>query len=612
MQKPFRMIRLPVWIVIGIVLVLLVPVNFAASAQSATATNTPTTVASVSDTPTATATNTPITVTNIPGTPTASATNTPTTATNISETPTSDATPDVTATPQPMPRIYTITEEYEGVVWWVVSYEGYQVLCEVIVEYKGLPTSTDIIKSCGEEIFQVYQATESCAAAPSADAPSLPCDGVYLHWAKNFIGTREKTIAYPLPFVVLNVRGCISEKLGYRCDQLPSLEITAEEPNDDHTITSIEGRINGVDFTCNTNPCLVTLQETSGNGVRAEFWANSSSGTSSVPQTALIRVLPLSGTPSGAQSGRWTVEVASRLWQGAPGHSCSQYWETLPEVTGLPYWLSSPNEAEKLKTYTAYYYLAGALIRSGQVNVDGCPGRGMQTYLIPNTCGMLRATPLVEEWQNQFDQTIIKSAHRNNVPSMLIKNIFSRESQFWPGVYTMNNEVGLGQMTEGGADTLLMWNPVFFQKFCSEIFFPSVCSKGYFRLHPYEKSLMRGALLTKVNASCKDCPKKINLAQAEFSVDVFAASLVASCKQADQVIYNLTGKPSGLSASYVDLWRLTLVNYNAGAGCLEQAVSKTIAENAVINWENVSANLEPACQGAIKYVEDIANIRVPK
>jgi hypothetical protein len=119
-------------------------------------------------------------------------------------------------------------------------------------------------------------------------------------------------------------------------------------------------------------------------------------------------------------------------------------------------------------------------------------------------------------------------------------------------------------------------------------------------------------LLSKVNASCRDCAKRINLDQAQFSVEVFASSLVANCKQADQVLYNLTGKASGLSASYVDLWKFTLVNYNAGSGCLDQAVSKTISKNETINWETVSANLPSSCQGAIKYVEDITNIPIAK
>ncbi len=575
----FRIATLHVWLAIGVVLVFLAPVNFSVIAQSATATITPSIVADASVTPTDVAT--PVIA--------------------------------ISTTPQPVPRVYTFSEQYEGIVWRMVSYQNNQILCEIHIEYEGLPTSTDIIENCGQDLFETYQATQPCSIAPADDVPSTPCEGVYLQWAKNFIGTREKTVAYPVPSVALNIKGCIFEQPVYLCDQLPRLEIAAEEPADEHTIISIAGRINGVDFECGENPCQVTLQETDSNGVRAEFWANSSSGVSSVPRTALIRVTSLTNYTNiaygGAQTNRWVVEVASSLWQGAPGHSCSQIWESLPDVNGLPVWLSSPTRPEEMKTNAVYYYLAGVLIKSGQVSVDGCPDRGMQTYMIPNICGMLRAAPLVEEWQNQFDQTIIESSQRNNVPAMLIKRIFGRESQFWPGIYARKDEVGFGQMTDGGADTLLMWNPVFFQEFCREVFFPSVCSKGYFSLRPYEKSVIRGALLTRVNASCRNCVRRIDFKQAQFSVDVFASSLVANCKQADQVLYNLTGKPSGFSASYIDLWKFTLVNYNAGAGCLTQAILKTIENNATIDWENVSANLDPGCQGAVRYVDDIVNAR---
>ena len=54
------------------------------------------------------------------------------------------------------------------------------------------------------------------------------------------------------------------------------------------------------------------------------------------------------------------------------------------------------------------------------------------------------------------------------------------------------------------------------------------------------------------------------------------------------------------------LWKFTLVNYNAGPGCLGNALDVVVEENLELNWENVSANLEPACQGAIEYVNDIS------
>ena len=47
-----------------------------------------------------------------------------------------------------------------------------------------------------------------------------------------------------------------------------------------------------------------------------------------------------------------------------------------------------------------------------------------------------------------------------------MKNLFAQESQFWPGMFRVPYEFGLGQITDQGADAIFMWNPVFFQQFC--------------------------------------------------------------------------------------------------------------------------------------------------
>jgi len=52
-------------------------------------------------------------------------------------------------------------------------------------------------------------------------------------------------------------------------------------------------------------------------------------------------------------------------------------------------------------------------------------------------------------------------AKESGVPAHLLKNMwFAKESQFWPGA-SSKTDVGLGQLTEKGADTTLMWNPLF-------------------------------------------------------------------------------------------------------------------------------------------------------
>jgi hypothetical protein len=82
--------------------------------------------------------------------------------------------------------------------------------------------------------------------------------------------------------------------------------------------------------------------------------------------------------------------------------------------------------------------------------------------------------------------------------------------------------------------------------------------------------------------------------------------MLANCEQAGQLVENISGGMAGASATYEDLWKFTLVNYNAGPGCLGTALEITSDENLELTWDNVAPRLEPACRGAIDYVNDIS------
>ena len=125
---------------------------------------------------------------------------------------------------------------------------------------------------------------------------------------------------------------------------------------------------------------------------------------------------------------------------------------------------------------------------------------------------------------------------------------------------------GLGQLTENGADTTLLWNPSFY---CPVLPTGAVCTgmlEGYLHLKADDQQLLREALVSSVNATCDNCALGIDLSRADFSIGVFAHTLLASCEQTGQVIYNTVGQSPGAVASYEDLWKFTLVDYNAGAG----------------------------------------------
>ena len=217
------------------------------------------------------------------------------------------------------------------------------------------------------------------------------------------------------------------------------------------------------------------------------------------------------------------------------------------------------------------------------------------------------AESAVDEWQDQFDSLIFNVAQDTQVPAQLLKNLFSRESQFWPGVFRNGKDVGLGQLTDNGADTTLLWNPSFYKQFCPLVLDASVCAaNGYSNLSTYRQDMLRGALIRAVDATCTHCPLGLDLSRADFSVGVFAHTLLANCEQAGRIVRNIIGDAPGVIVSYEDMWRLTLVNYNAGPGCLSRTIRDAYKPDSPLDWATVSPFLDDNCPGAVKYVEDIS------
>ena len=65
----------------------------------------------------------------------------------------------------------------------------------------------------------------------------------------------------------------------------------------------------------------------------------------------------------------------------------------------------------------------------------------------------------------------------------------------------------------------------------------------------------------------------------------------------------------GLVSTYEDLWKITLANYNAGAGCVSDAITPLVTKDKKVSWENVAnqlINLGYQCAASIDYVFEIA------
>ncbi len=495
--------------------------------------------------------------------------------------------------------------------WWLTRWEDNQIECQIFVGHDNLPTPNEVFHYCGQDLYDEWWETESCLIPEDAPAGTAPaCEGLYLFRAGQAPGEKTVVVELPTPSAWVSLAGCVLSPPENRCSQVPALVITAEEPLPNEQIIAVHVVLDpdgAADETvCLESTCVVPLPVTTFEGVAVEFWAESSYGDESERFTALVRVLD-GGVPRIPGESGWFVDVLSSQWQGAEIASCAQVWEAFPPPGGPPAWLSTPLTLNSLATDAPYVYLAGQLIAQGLVDTSECPQEGLLTNSTANPCGLESSRELVNEWQDRFDAAILQVAQDTNVPAQMMKNLFAVESQFWPGML-IPEEFGFGQMTDQGADTALLWNPTFFDEYCPLVLDASACQGGYLGLGDDEQALLRGSLAVRTDSSCEDCSLGIDLSQAEFSIGVFAETLLGNCEQAGRIVRNATGRAPGQVSTYEDLWRFSLVNYNAGPGCLSSAVKSTWSSARVLDWISLAPRLDLVCPGAGTYVKQVEGL----
>lgn len=500
----------------------------------------------------------------------------------------------------PGPDRFSVTViEYTKYHWWMARWGTNELICNIEVDHEGLPTIDDVFMDCAEDDFEDWLEQKPCR-----EYDVNLCKGNYLVLVGSEPAQKEISTKLPPPTMQVTLENCnpVHTSSTSICEFEPILVLTATEPVDGYHITRIEGLYEGQAFACDA-VCRLRLPVTGEQAATMQFWALSSYGDSSVIFNALVRVaIADSGNPD---SSYWYVDVLSSQWVGVPLASCVQAWNTLPPIGGPPEWISTPTQSEDLGTEVPYSYLAANLIRSGVVDASACNNNGFLENGGASECGIDKARTEMIAWQNQFDDIILNVGRDTGVPAHLLKNLFAKESQFWPGT-SLKNDVGLGQLTEHGADTTLLWNPPFFNQFCPLVMDSAECSKGYLGLTAEQQQYVRISLNKAVNATCESCPLGIDLERANFSIGVFAHTLLANCEQAGQLVENITSKEPGAVATYEDLWKFTLVNYNAGPGCLGDALDLTFGRQLPLTWENVSPNLSLGCAGAVEYVNTIS------
>jgi hypothetical protein len=496
-------------------------------------------------------------------------------------------------------RFTTIIVPYTEYEWWLIAFSDNSVLCSILVDHEGLPTLEEAAADCSQQLANDWFNTPSCNVETIAD-----CTGVYVFLFSTTPKEREVLIELPAPTVWIDLEGCSPTPPTNLCPTLPALILTAEEPLPNHAILDIQGVYDGQPFICNAAVCMLPTRISPILGSTIEFWANSSFGDSSERYTAQVRIIDTGVSPQPGGSGFY-VDVISSQWRGAPLASCAGIWESFPPIGAPPVWLSSPDHFELLASEEPYYYLAGRLIVQGLVDVSACPAGGLLPNGYADACGLEKSRPILAEWQNQFDQRIIEVGAETGVPAQLMKNLFAQESQFWPGVFRVPFEFGLGQITERGTDTVLIWNTEFYNQFCPLVLSKEACDMGYLGLTLRDQGILRGALALQARADCNDCPTGIDLRNVNFTVALFANTLIANCAQVARTVYTATSSMAGRVATYEDLWRLTIANYHAGPGCLSYAVHQAWTTSNSLAWSQVSPFFTEPCKGVVPYVDQI-------
>jgi len=267
------------------------------------------------------------------------------------------------------------------------------------------------------------------------------------------------------------------------------------------------------------------------------------------------------------------------------------------------HWLYAPETAGELNTEEKYFFLAGQLIANKTVDASICPTGGLMSNGYANACGMAAALPTVIGVQNMLDEAILQAWKEVGVPPVLLKQLIRRESQFWPSLHTTGEndyyyayEYGLGHITVMGMQNALQWNHGLSAKVCSVS--DVNCA--------YNLGIVNQVLYSLI-ATCDTCKYGINPNSVNYSVDILAEAVLGHCYQTSQLIFNATEWHPSLAVDYATIWKLTLMNYTSGPGCVFDAIVSTFEiTEGPMSWSEISANVSGKnCIYGLEYANQI-------
>lgn len=267
------------------------------------------------------------------------------------------------------------------------------------------------------------------------------------------------------------------------------------------------------------------------------------------------------------------------------------------------HWLYVPQSADALYTEEHLFFLAGQLIKSKVVDASICPSDGLIKNGYANACGMATALPTVIIIQNMVNAPILQAWREVSVPPVLLKQLIRRESQFWPSLHNEDAgyflyEFGFGHITNMGMQNALQWNRDLRAKACT------VSNTGTCGETDESKAYL---LLSSLVATCEKCANGVDSYSVNRSVDILAEVVMGHCYQTAQIVSNVTDWPAGLVVDYPTIWKLTLMNYTSGPGCVFDTISSTFeVTEGPMDWYEISANVSGRnCTYGLTYANNI-------
>lgn len=470
--------------------------------------------------------------------------------------------------------------------WQLVQWRGNAPACDMYLQTSLRPGGDDILAWCGYFIYQDWLSTPVCNNA-AINGNIAGCTGLFTRYLGQTTHMLTKQVVLPGMTFKSEAVDCSP---GNWCESPPKLKLTAIEPLSGYHILTVNVLVGGHEKDYGGEHGEFELPLTGDQGAWVEYWADSNYGD----QSSHIRLHYRNVQPDPAIN-RFRFDALSKDWEGS-APSGSLIWDMFPPVLpSMGSVLEQPQSLDGLSTASHYAFLAGHLIQSGQVNANGCDDHGMAYGGAASACGEQAAQAQVIAWQNKYDSQIYAAALKYNVPAKIVKGIIAYETQFWP-TSESPYELGLGKITDNGADMLLMWDVSYFLNLCVPIYGAGLCSAGYSNLRATRQNGLRSLVLKKVGTSDE--------------IDSIAAMLVASAAQINQMISNTTGRSPADVTTYQDMWEITVANYHAGSGCVGYGMQAVATAGQSLSWTNVVARMLGGCRSSEDYVNEVMGISV--